>query len=326
MNYSESQQVLEKVKNAKNIIVNCHYSPDPDSVGAALSMYQALKKLNKSVTIYSPGEIANNLAFLPAFKKVDVVEFSKVDYTQYDLFIALDSSTWDNIVGNKEFLQPNIDMVVVDHHRSNLGYGSVNLIDKDCVSTCEILKLMFDDWGLRIDVDLANTLLTGIIGDSGAFRYPATTHKTLTIASELMEIGADKDKIIFNLFQCTDYEVLKFWGLALSKLKIEDNFAWTAISNEEYKQFKKPLKAKSSFASVFLQSIDNTDFGFIAVEENKNMLDISFRSRTGIVDTSKIAVEMGGGGHIWAAGGRIEGLPFDKAVDKALQIIKKYSK
>jgi len=326
MNYSESKLILEKIKNAKKILINCHYSPDPDSVGAALSFYQVLKDMNKNATVYAPGKISNGLNFLPHINEVEVVNFEKIDYSAFDLFISLDSSTWTNIVGNDKFPQPKIDMVVIDHHKSNKGYGFVNLIDGKCVSTCEMLFLLFQDWGIDINSNIATTLLTGIIADSGAFRYPATTGKTLNIAAKLMESGADKDKIVFNLFQSSEFEIFKFWGLALDKLQKENNLVWTAVSYDDYLKLGSPLKAKSSFASVFLQTIEGTDFGFIIVEERPGLVDISFRSRTGTVDTSKIASEFGGGGHIWASGARIEGVTFKEAVEKVLEVARKYAK
>ena len=326
MNYPESKLILEKVKAAKKILINCHYSPDADSVSSALSFYSVLKEMKKDAVVYAPGKVPTNLSFLPGIKEIEVKDFEKIDYGAFDLFISLDSSTWVNIVGNDKFMQPNIDMVVVDHHKSNKGYGSINLIDGKCVSTCEMLYLLFEDWDLNINSELATTLLTGIIADSGAFRYPATTSKTLDIASKLMGSGADKDKIVFNLFQTTEFEVYKFWSLALEKMKKEDNFVWTAVSSDDYLKLGSPLKAKSSFASVFLQNVEDTDFGFILVEERPGLIDISFRSRTGIVDTSKIASEFGGGGHIWAAGARIEGESFKTAVDKVLEAAKRYAK
>src|SRR5258708_1037434 len=326
MNYPESQEILKKIKSAKNIIINCHYSPDPDSVGSALSVYQVLLNMGKNVSVFSSSEIVNNLSFLPFIDKIKVTDFSKVDFAKYDLFIALDSSTWDQAIGNKDFLQPNtIDLVTIDHHKSNLGYGSINLIDGISVAVCEILSDVFDDWNIDVDKSIATTLLTGIIGDSGAFRFPATTGKTLEIAGRLMKKGANKEKIIFNLFQRTDIEVLKFWGVALERLQIKNNFAWVAINNKNYLKMGRPMKQKSSFASVFLKSVDNSDFGFIAVEEKPGLLDVSLRSRTGF-DTSKIALEMGGGGHIWASGLRVEGLLFDKAVEKVLETVRKYAK
>ncbi|MBX4205978.1 bifunctional oligoribonuclease/PAP phosphatase NrnA [Candidatus Microgenomates bacterium] len=326
MNYSESQEILEKIKTANKIILNCHYSPDPDSVSSALSMYQVLTTAGKEVKIYSPGEIWKNLEFLPNIGKIEVVDFAKVDYSKFDLFISLDSSTWDQGTGTKDFEQPkNIEYVVIDHHKSNPRYGDINLINGDSVSTCEVLFEVFEDWKIEIDKNLATTLLTGIIADSGAFRYPATSYKTLEISAKLIKLGADREKIIFEMFSRTEVGVMKFWGLALSKLKVEHGFAWTAISHDELKDLKDTTKAKSSFASVFLQSIDATDFGFIAVEEKPKLLDVSLRSRTG-VDTSKIAVEFGGGGHIWASGFRIEGLSFEESIEKVLEVARKYAK
>jgi phosphoesterase RecJ-like protein len=203
----------------------------------------------------------------------------------------------------------------------------INLVDDQMNSVGEILYLVINDWGVDINKKVATDLLTGIIGDTGAFRFPGSTEKTFKIAEELMRRGADKDKIVFHIYRSEPFNLIKFYGEVLSGLNLDSKgkFVWIAIPYEKYKTLGKPAAAKESAASLFAQIVEGTEFGFIAVETEKDKLAVSFRSRTGF-DTSTIAMALGGGGHIYASACKVEGLAFDKAVKKVLAVARKYAK
>jgi phosphoesterase RecJ-like protein len=326
MNYSESNKILEKIKSAKNILINCHRSPDPDSVGSALSMYIVLRQLGKEVKIIGPDKISPDLSFLPFSEKIEKIDFSKFSFKSYDLFILLDSGSSDLVTGSKEISLPKIFSIVIDHHKTNDRFGDINLVKPEISSSAEILYHLFEDWEVEINQDLANCLLTGIIGDTGIFQFPNTTQDTFEIASKLMKLGADKKKIVFNVYQSIPLDQIKIWGEILQTMILdkEFKFVYSAISYEDYEKYGKPQGAKETAASMFAQIIKDTNFGMVMVEEKKNTLYISFRSRTGF-DVSKIAAELGGGGHIAAAGARVDG-PFEKTVKKVLETARKHAK
>lgn len=326
MNYPESAKILEKIKESKKILINCHRSPDPDGVGSGLSLYQIIRQLGKEVKIIGPDKISPDLEFLPFSSEIEVVDFTKFNFKDYNLFILLDSGSYNLVTGSKEISLPKISSIVIDHHKTNSGFGDINLIKSEISSTAEVLYNLFEDWGIEINQDLANCLLTGIIGDTGIFQFSNTTQKTFEIAAKLMKLGADKNKIVFNVYQSIPLDQIKIWGEILQTMVLdkEHSFIYSAISYEVYEKFGKPQGAKETAASMFGQIIKDTDFGMVMVEERKGTLYISFRSRTGF-DVSKIAAELGGGGHIAAAGARIDG-PFKETVEKVLETARKYVK
>jgi phosphoesterase RecJ-like protein len=329
MNFQESEKILQEIKKADSILINCHRNPDPDSVGSALAMYWELSKLGKKVSIISPTKINYNLEFLPNFKKIQIVDFSTFDFSEHDLFFCLDSSSWDMVLGSNTLEQPKIPVVVIDHHKTKSNYGKINLLKDKIPSTGEMLYLLFSDWKLKLDKTSASCLLCAIIGDTGAFRFPNLNSdvQTLQIAADLIELGANKTEIVQNLFRTTEPVLLRFWGKVLKEMKVDQKarFVWSAISLEEYLSLGKLAIGKETAASQFFQIVSGTDFGLLMVEEEKNTLSISLRSRTGF-DTSKIALELGGGGHIYASGAKIQGLPFAEAVQKVLETARKYAK
>ncbi len=325
MNYKESAKILEKIKKANKILVNCHRGPDSDSVGSALALSGVLRNLGKEVKIVCPSDVPADLKFLSGADLIKRVNFSTFDFSEFDLFLAIDSSTYSMVTGLKDNNKPSINTIMIDHHYSSEKFGKINLIDAKTTSTGELLFKIFEDWDVKIDRVTAECLLTGIIGDTGSFQYQNVGQGTLRIAASLMDAGADKDKIIFNIYRNIDYKEVKMWGKFIESMKIEDGFVWSAISLATYKDFGEYPYAKEDVANLFFPIVKDTDFGIVMVETNNGVLSVSFRSRSGF-DVSQIAQEVGGGGHKAAAGARIEGLPFDQAVDKVLTAARKYGR
>lgn len=327
MNYKESKKILEGVKKADRILLNCHRGPDPDSVGSALALYYVLKRTGKDVEIICPTDISYRLEYLKDFKKIKTdVAFDKFDFSRFDLFITLDSSSWYMVTGEKGAAIPNIPIVAIDHHDTNTRFGKINLVDKKVISAAEILYFIFEDWEINIDKYIATALLTGIITDSGVFRFPKTTAKTLDIAGKLMRKGADKDEIIFNIYRRIDFDEVKFWGEVLRRVKHdkEGKFVWAAVPYEVYAKYLGSGSARESVVNLFASIIEGVNFGFVMIEREENELSVSFRTRG--PDISKLAASLGGGGHKAAAGAKIEGMPFDRAVEKVLHVARKFAK
>lgn len=330
MNYELSAKILQEIQKASKILINCHRNPDPDSVGSALALYRVLSSYDKEVKIICPTKILENMRFLDCFEKIETVKFGKFDFGKYDLFFTLDSGDWNMASGDGEGSKPDIRIVNIDHHETNTNYGNINLVGKTASSCAEILYNIFMDWDFEIKPGMeypgiAEALLCGIIGDTGAFQFNNAGRGTFEAVLDLMKI-ADKDKIIFNLFQNLDLDLLRFWGEVLKLLKIErnGNFVWAAIPYKVYEEYGKPVEGKETAASNFLSIVDSTDFGILMVETEENNLSISFRSRTGF-DVSEVAKKLGGGGHVMAAGASLKGLPFNQSVEKVLNIAGKYA-
>ncbi|HKC04626.1 MAG TPA: bifunctional oligoribonuclease/PAP phosphatase NrnA [Patescibacteria group bacterium] len=328
MNYQESKQILEEVKKANRILVNCHRGPDSDSVGSALGLTKVLRLLGKEVVIVCPSDIPDDLRFLSGSDEITRIDFSTFNFSKYDLFLAIDSSNYSMVTGSKELVQPeDIPFIVMDHHFSNDGFGKINLIDSNATSTGELLFKVFKDWEVKISSEAAECLLTGIIGDTGSFQYQNVGAQTLEIAAELIKLGADKDKIIYQIFRNISFSEIKIWGKIIENMQIdkEYRFVWSVIPVTIYKDFVGSDNIKEDAANLFFPIVEDTDFGIIMEEREGDVLSVSFRSRSGF-DVSKIANEVGGGGHKAASGARIEGLPYDAAVEKVLAAARKHAR
>lgn len=326
MNYNQSEEILKKIEESQKILLNCHRNPDPDSIGSAIALKTVLEKMGKEVDIICPTELDKSVKFLSGYEDIKRVDFESFDFSKYDLFIAVDSSTWDMVTGRSKINKPDLPIITIDHHFTDEPFASIKLVDSEISSTAELLYLVFQDWGVGYGKEVATALLTGIIGDTGVFRHPGVGKETLDIASELVSKGADKDEIVLNIYQTYDMDLISFLKMMLANLKIdqEHKFAWSTVSNKEYKECGEPAQGKVIGANIFLQSIAGTDFGIIMVEIEPNYLVISLRARTNF-DVSKIAVDLGGGGHKAASGCSILA-PFNEAVEKVLTVARKHAK
>jgi len=328
-NYKEAKKILKIIKKSESILLNCHRGPDPDSIGSTLALFNVLRNMGKKVDVVCPSkELYEGVEFLDNYDLIKRnVNFFDFDFKNYDLFIILDSSSWDMVTSDIKAPRPSIPSIVVDHHYTNSRYGDINIVDEKASSTGEIIFRLFEDWRIKIDLNTANALLTAIISDTGLFRYPNQTEKTYSAFIKLLEMGANKDLIVSRLYRNNDIKLLKFWGEVLTRLKVdkENKFVYSAIPYEIYRKFGKLRNAKDSSCDLFAQSTSETDFGFFVIEEEKNEISVSFRSRN-YFDTSRIALELGGGGHKAASGAKIHGKSFKSALNLILNVARKYTK
>lgn len=325
MNYKESAEILKEIKKAKRFLVNCHRSPDPDSVGSAISIYLALNELGKSdVTIISPDEIPDNCKFLPNSDSIKVVNFDEFKFSEHDTLVIVDSGNWNQTTGKDNILSSKIKKIVIDHHYTNTKEGDINLVDEKAGSCCALLFNVFSDWKLEINSDLATSLLTGIIADTMSFQTDIVGESTFLTANELVKKGANRRNILLNLYMTRPIDEIHLMGEMLTRVTVEEEekFAWVAIPKDLTKNFPESRDAKTYIAGSFIQSIENTNFGFV-LEQFDNFCSVSFRSRTDF-NVSKIAEKLGGGGHKSAAAARLY-LPFDQAVIKVLETARKYA-
>src|SRR3989344_6757104 len=182
--------ILGAIKKSKNILLHCHPYPDPDSIGSVLAMSCVLKKMGKKVTaIIGDSNYPDNLACLPNRGWIVPRQYSQIDLGKFDLFIILDSSSPSQVSQLVDVIFPkNMKTIVIDHHRTNEGFGDINLVKADSSSTCQILYDLFNFWGINIDSDVAICLLLGIYADTGGFKYQNANYETLKVVSELAKI------------------------------------------------------------------------------------------------------------------------------------------
>ena len=324
MYYSQSLKILEAVKKANKILINVHRNPDLDSIGSATALYQALTKIGKKVTLVCPHEIPKNFKFLKGADKVEVIDFMNfknfINFTNSDLFLILDSGSYDIVTGRKEIKLPEIKKIVIDHHLTNNWKNCLlRLLDTKASATAEIVYRILADWNINLDKNISTSLLSGIAGDTVFFKYPKDPSVMFSIVNELMKSGANYNLLIDKFNDGLSFGFVKLLGEFLKNMEKERKFVWSAVSCELFEKHGRPKGVRETAADSFFRSIKDVDFGVALLEEEKGKINMSFRSKQKF-DVSKIAQQFGGGGHKNAAGATIYG-NIDQVIKKIKKII-----
>lgn len=328
-NFSEQfKAVRQEVDQANHILLHLHPSPDPDSLGSALAMWHVLRGLGKQVTlIRGDSELPESMSMLPGFDQIVPQSFPEVDQSQFDLFISLDSAEKKLVSSHESWdFADNLKVVVIDHHISNTGYGDINIIDTDAPATSQVLSDMFAEWGVEITPDIAICLFVGIYGDTGGFRYPKTTAKTFGVVSGLVERYPNFPEVLSQMGNQNTPGQLKFRGVIYNSIEVvgRGKVALVAIDYSDIEQ------GGFSVADTERQEIPNNlisvkDWlvGISLVEKEPGVTYLSFRTRSGdVYPVNKIASQVGGGGHLAAAGARFAGTATE-AKQKVVEVLQK---
>lgn len=317
--------ILEEINKAKNILLHCHPSPDPDSVGSALAMKFALEQLGKKVTaIQGDNEIPEAFAF-PGVDTIIKKSYGEIDSKEFDLFIILDSSTPNMVSFKGPVIFPeSMKTIVIDHHVNNIGYGSLNCIDPSYPATAQILFDLLKEMGIKLDHDMAINLFMGIYTDTGGFKYAAVSSATFTAASELVFLAPDFGKTISIMENSNTKEKFTYIGLALGSVKtyFSDRLAIAAVTKNQFDNNNLNGENYSpSEVSGLLRSVKNFDISICLIESAEGKVRMSSRSKDSVkFDVSKLAVALGGGGHKNAAGATID-LAMPEAIEKVVKIV-----
>ena len=311
MTEENKTQIWNEIEKAKNILLHCHPSPDPDSYGSALAMLHFLEGQSKSATLIKGDSPVPDFAqFLPGHEKVTAKSYAEIDAGAFDLFIILDSGGPTRVAMNGELKFPQtMRTVLIDHHASTKPFANVNFIDSSYASTTEMLCELFRSWSVKITREMAGCLLVGMYTDSGGFKYAKTTARTFEHAAYLAKIAPDYHQIIFDFENNNRPGAIRFQGLAFSSVKTfcQDRVAIAAISFAELQKLGlDENNTKSISIANILKSVTGWEIGISLVELGPGLVKFSARTRDSEnFDLTKLAELIGGGGHKSAAGAYI---------------------
>jgi phosphoesterase RecJ-like protein len=327
--FNKFNKVAKIIKSSKKVLLHLHPSPDGDSAGSALAAMYALKQLKKQVTVISgDSDLPQFLSVLPGFKEIVPKNFFQVDLNQFDLFLILDSSSKNQISKFGEVVFPKkLKTIVIDHHPSNEKFASVNIIDDQSPATCQIIHHLFKKLNIKITPNIAANIFVGLYTDTGGFKYPRTTQKTLSIATECSKIYPKFPELIFEIENHNQPDRLKFLSIMLSSIEnyYSDHVAVASISYDDIQKYDiNSSTFNNSEIPNILKSVVGWDIGVSLIEHQPNITKISMRTRNpNLYDLSKICATTGfGGGHKSAAGATLN-LPLAEAKKTILKIIQK---
>lgn len=294
------------IDQAGKIVILGHVNPDGDCVGSCLAVYNYIKEWDSTKAVTVRLERApSKFSYLSGF---DAIETEAGEET-YDLCICLDSSDEERLGDFKSCFDRSAKTICIDHHITNCGYAQENVIDGHASSACEVVYGQLDE--SRISKRVAECIYTGIIHDTGVFKYSNTSRKTMEIAGKMMEKGIDFGTIIDGSFYKKTYMQSQILGRALlESITFLDGRCIFSVVRKKDMDFYGVDKSDLDGIVDQLRVIDGIECAIFLYETGIHQFKVSLRSNS-IVDVSRIAAYFGGGGHVRAAGCTMSGSVHD---------------
>lgn len=326
----EKKKFQNYLQNSKKILLINHRRMDWDAYGSLSAFYYVLQATKQyEIKVVNDENTPEVFHFL---RKEELFE-PTLDITSFapDLIISFDAAAieqlWDIY---KNHLQTflSVPFVVIDHHVSNPGFGSINIIDTDASSTCEItFDIIKQFWLLKyVDSDIATFLLTGLITDTNSFFNTNSSPKALATAGELMEFHPRHQDIIINLFKKKPYNRIKLWWTILEWLKdiAWGKIVWNIVPRSTFIQTQTTDKDISGLIDEFLTTVDGLEVAFLLYELEDKKIKWSFRAKTDLINLSEFCWHFGGWGHTRASGFVVEWKNIFEVEQDVVSLLKKY--
>jgi len=302
--------IIQQFNSSNKILVVCHANPDGDAIGSLIALGLALEALNKKITLYCESPIPAVYRFLPAVHRV----VKKIGRLNYDAAVILDCGDLSRVGKAVSFLKQIPVIVNIDHHVTNTGFGHLQLIDTSACATAEIVYRLIKQMGLSFDKPIATSIYTGILADTGSFRFSNTNKAAFSICQEMVEIGVDPYNIAQHVYGTYSLSRIKLLNLALDSIELSKNgkLSIMTLTKDMFDETHTQSEDVDGLIN-YAKRIEDVEVAALIQEQHNgkkrsktpNRFHVSLRS-DGAVDVAAIASLFGGGGHSSAAGFSIE--------------------
>ena len=295
------------VKEHDEIVLACHVNPDGDALGSMLALGIALRSNGKRVVASwgsEPFEVPSAYASLPGLDLL--VPASDVPAAP-GLLVTFDTGSEDRLGSLADRVGAAKDVLVIDHHVTNTRFGTVNLIDLDAAATAVMVVELLDLLGWDLTAEVAAPIYTGVITDTGSFKYAATTPAVHELAARLLGTGIRHDVISREIWDTTSFGYVKLLGLVCARAVLEADevaglgLVWTAIGIEDLDRYGLALSDVEGVIDVVRTAREAEVAVVLKTDPEDGLLKVSTRSK-GAIDVGAVCAGLGGGGHRFAAG------------------------
>ncbi|MBL6604181.1 MAG: bifunctional oligoribonuclease/PAP phosphatase NrnA [Flavobacteriaceae bacterium] len=326
------ESIKSILSTKKKIILIPHSSPDADALGSCLALFHFFKN-DHNVSVISPNEFTEILNFLPGSENVIVYEFQKeksdVLFDEAEIIFTLDFNSLGRAKNvSYKISKSSAKIIMIDHHENPDDYADFMISNSKMSSTSEMIYdfISYIDSN-KIDNNIATCLYTGIVADTGSYRFPSTTSRTLLVGSKLIDYGVDVTQIFESLHNNFQFDRLKLLGITINNFKkVEDlPVLYSLITDEDQKSSNFKKGDSEGFVNFGL-SVEGILCSVLFLENKEDeLIKISFRSKGDFKVNIFASRYFNGGGHIHAAGG-ISKLNLIDTEKKFISDIKQYLK
>ena len=306
-NNSSLAEIGAMIRDAKKVVIISHVRPDGDAIGSQIALGASLEELGKEVNLINEDGCPSNLKFLEGSDKISLPPQNHMDA---DLCIALDTANHERLGrGCIEAVKLVKQVINLDHHITNEGYGDFIYVDPESPATAQIIYELISNEGFPFPAASRDSLFVGISTDTGSFRYPATTARTYEVAADLLRMGADCGVLSSAVYERYPYRRIELLKKLLGNLRMtgDDQVAsWCLDLKTKEELSIKPEDSEN--LSDLIRGIDSVRVAVFFEELKDCSVRVSMRSKdVNLANVSKICSHFGGGGHPLASGARVNG-------------------
>lgn len=299
------KKLLAEIRKKRNkvFLLSAHIHLEGDALGSELALASLLRRLGKKVFVYNEDTPPAEYLFLPGVDSV-LTDDPDVDY---DVAMIVDCSDLSRTGKVHKAVGPEKLIINIDHHVSNNRFGHINWIEPRASSACEMIYDLFKALRMKINRAEAILLYTGIMTDTGAFKFANTTSKTHQAAADLLKNNLDIYQIHRRIYETMSFETVKSYGKILRSLRRDESgkVAWLEISYALLR--KDPVLAQQTDSIIhFARCIEGVEVALLFKEIQREEIRVNLRS-TGRADVNAIAQSFGGGGHKMSSGATLKG-------------------
>lgn len=318
MNLIELNDIINK---SKNILIVTHINPDGDALGSVTAMYGLLQdNFKKKPSMLALSHIPSIYKYLPHIKEMKTLD--DIDKSMvYDLVIAVDLAALDRLADAQILFDKAKFTINLDHHKTNNGYGDFSLVKGEASSAGEVIYEVAKELEWKISKDVALSLYTSILTDTGAFRFDNTSAKSLRIAADLVDLGIKPVDVYKKCYENKSKGLVLFQNYCMNKAQFmdDDKIAYLVVYKKDLDKFNAKGDYTDGLAET-LRSINTTEVSFVLKEIGDKVFKASMRSKH--IDIAKVCETFNGGGHKFAAGCTIKA----SAEDAVMRIVNQIHK
>jgi phosphoesterase RecJ-like protein len=309
------------IEAAGRILILTHVNPDGDAIGSLLAVWHVLQGLGKQAIALAVPPIPGYATWLPGADQVQLYRRG-MPLPDVDLVILVDTAAIHRIgpiSDDHDARLSGLPLIIIDHHLTNDGSGTLNLIDPGAASNCELLFMLFKALQVPVTPTVATCLLLGMTTDTLSFQTSSTSSRTLQIAAALLEHGAEHQRVVTEVYYTVPYETALLVGQALAGLQSDGRIAWTTITRTMMDSTGAPEEGVDE-AIKMLQRVASVRVLVMFKERIDGTTKLSLRSRPPI-NVAAFAQRWGGGGHAQAAGINLA-MPLEQAQAEILPALR----
>ncbi|AIQ64407.1 exopolyphosphatase [Paenibacillus stellifer] len=311
--YEQSlRQTKQFLLDHDDFLVVSHIQPDGDAVSSTLAVGWLLSCLGKKFSMLNEGPIPTRMNYLWEADKIANMSVNPPERT-FSNVICVDCADFQRVGLTQRYFEPGASIVNIDHHPTNNGYGAVQLIKPDAAATAEILYDLLKTFDIAWNIDIATALYTGLLTDTGGFRYTNTTPKVMEAASDLLSHGVKGPELAETLLEEMTLPQVKVLSRALQTLEMSPNgdVAWVSVTPQDMLDCGAANEDLEGIVN-YPRNIRGVEVGMLFKVIHDQAVKVSFRS-AGKVNVAALAQTFGGGGHTRAAGAKVD-LPLEQAI------------